>query len=368
LTKLNLVISDLDESYARGLLEYISSYHSAAFTVSCFTKLESFTKYLELRPAVDAMLISPEFYGLSNEFPNIKLKVVLSPGVLNREYPGFQVLNKYCTGEKLLGDILHLYSKLNPNEQRVSACLKCTSLIGIYSPAGGTGKTTIASALAMKCNEIGLNSFYLNLESIQSTGVFFNSKAKRNLSYVFLYLKEKCKNLSFKMEGIKDCDNGSGVHYFNPPESPLEYEELNSDELEQLLQGIKEMGCYNYVFIDMSSSFDRKNYRIIDMCDRIVLVCLLESIAIHKNNILYNELVKLSNSEKDSITEKIVTVINRYKDINRENTESFTGWTHNAIRIPEFSRSLINGDGRLVIDDEGFRSAISRLMEVISGK
>ena len=204
MAKLNLIIADYDENYIRGLSEYINSNHSVSFAVNCFTKADSFIRYLKEEPSADILVVSPDFYDISTPLSQVNLKVLLSPGALSREYPDFKVISKYSTGEKLLGEVLHLYSKSNPKEIRTPSYSKSTVIIGVYSPAGGTGKTTIATALSRQIAELGMESFYLNLESIQSTGVFFNLFGTRNLSYVFYYIKEKSTNLSFKMDGIKN--------------------------------------------------------------------------------------------------------------------------------------------------------------------
>ncbi len=368
MAKLNLVIADFDERYAKGLSEYISSNHSIPFQVSCFTKPELFARYLKQQPLVEILLMSPDFYDTSSGYHEIKLKVMLSTGVLSHEYPDFQVISKYNTGEKLIGEVLHLYSKLNPTEQRLSPYSKNAELIGVFSTAGGTGKSTIASALSRECNLLGMRSFYLSLESIQSTGMFFNANGKRNMSYIFYYLKEKKKSLSFLMAGIKNTDEDYGVQYFNPPESPLEYEELNADELEQLLLAIKEMGCYDFIFIDMSNNFDTKNYKIMELCSRVVMVTLQEPIAKYKHKTFCNELIKMSDTDKSSLEDKFITVINRYKDNHSESLEYSVDANASNVKIPEYSRALINEDGRLIIDDEGFRKAISLLMKEISHK
>jgi cellulose biosynthesis protein BcsQ len=362
-----MIIADFNESYTKGLSEYINSYHSTAFTVNCFTKVDSFKRYMEQQPSVDVLLISPDFIELSKGYAAIKLSLILSEGVLEMEHPGFQAVNKYSTGEKLISDVLHLYSKLDTSDMRALSYSKKAELVGVYSPSGGVGKTTIATALSMQCTELGLSCFYLNLEAIQSTGVFFNSDSKRNLSYVFYYLKEKSKNLSFKLDGVKSTDADLGVQYFNPPESPLEYGEIDPDELEQLIQAIKNMGCYDYVFIDMSNAFDLKNYRVMNLCDRIVLLTLQEPVSIHKNRYLYNELVKLGDSDKNCISDKFINVINRYKH-RSGGKESLTDGASDGVCVPEYSRTLIKEDGRLVIDDDDFRKAINRIISEISGK
>lgn len=366
MARLNLVIADFDERYLRGLSEYINTNHSSAFMASCFTKVDSFTGYMEGQPLVDVIIISPDFYDIAVGYSHIKLKVMLSTGVLSREYPGFQLISKYNTGEKLLCEVVHLYSKFNPFETRLPNHSKNTEFIGVYSPAGGTGKTTIAAALSIQCAEQGMKAFYLNLESIQSTEVFFHSNNNRNLSYIFYYLKEMSSNLSFKMDGIKSTDDG--VQYFNSPVSPMEYEEINPEELERLIKGIKDMRCYDYVFIDMSSTFDMKNYKILNLCDHILMIILHEPIALYKSRVMLNELVKLSVSDKNTVSDKIITVINKYKDRSDEGAEICIEGYPAAAKLPEYSRTLIKEDGRVAIDDNDFTKGINQLISMITGK
>lgn len=368
MARLSLVIADSDERYASGLSDYINNNHSRAFIVSCFTKPDALERYLAQQHHADVLLISPDFYDISAGYPDIRLRALLITGTLRGDYPDFQVLNKYNTGEKLLDDVIHLYSKLNPSEQLLSLYSKNAELIGVYSPSGGSGKTTIAAALSRECALMGKKAFYLNMESTQSTGMFFAPAGKRNLSYIFYYLKEKSRNLSFRMDGIKSTDTRYGVQYFNPPESPLEYEELGPEEVEQLIQGLRGMGGYDSIFIDMSSPFDSKNLKIMDLCDRIILLSLQEPIAMHKYRSFRNELEKLSDADSEKLSDKLITAINRYRGSGNEYPEGLENRQSDLICIPEYSKVFIDEDGRIVIDDEGFRVAINKLIGKISGK
>lgn len=368
MAKLNLVIADIDEAYVRGLSAYLNSYHLPAFTVSCFTKHDAFTSYIGRQPTVDVLLAGPEFYDISAGYPNIKLRVMLSSSPMNEGYPGFQAINRFSTGEKLIGEVVHLYSRLNPQDIGFSPGLKDTGLIGVYSASGGAGKTTIAAALAIQCSELGMKAFYLNLEAINSTAMFFNADSKRNLSYIFYYIKEKSSNLSFRMEGVKSTDSDSRVDFFSPPESPMEYEELDPGESERLLQGLKAMNSYDYIFIDMSCALDMKNHKIMNLCDRIVLVELPERMSHIKKEMLLKELVKLDSGSAKLISEKLVGVMNRYKgkaaDVHGDSQE----YGNVSIRIPEYPRTLLKEDGRAAIDDEDFWKAVNQLLKLLSGK
>ncbi len=364
MAKLHIVIADLDGDYARGLSEYINSNHSSTFMVSCFTKPDSFAGYLEKKPPVDILVISPDFYDASGFLPKAGLRLILSSGILNREYVDFQVIDKYGTGEKILSEMIHLLSKSNPAEVQGPMGLHSSKLIAVYSPAGGTGKTTIAAALARQCAETGIRSFYLNLETIQSTGMLFGSGNKRNLSYVYYYIKEGSKNLSFRMDGIKDT--ADGVSYFSPPESPLEHEEIDPDELEQLLLGVKGMGCCDYVFIDMSNAFDSKNYRILSLCDHVVLVALQDAIVLYKSRAFIGEIDKYNDSGRGNISLKLITVINRYKGTG-ESMANLENSLPVPVYIPEYYKAYINEEGRFIADDDNFSRAVGQVIKKIKG-
>ncbi len=366
--KLSLLIADSEESYARGLSGYINANHSTAYQADYFTRAESFIDYMMQHPEADVLLIGPDFYDIAKGYDNFRLKVILTKGILDKEYSDFKAIYKYNTAEKLISELAHLYCESNPSEVILPLHGGDTKFIGIYSPAGGVGKSTIAASLSKQCKESGMCSFYLNLESIQSTEAFFSLDGKRSLSYIFYYLKEESSNLSFKMEGVKSTEAGNGVDFFNPPESPMEYEEINSDELKKLLDGIKGMGRYAYVFIDMPSVFDKKNHTIMRICDYVILVELQEPISLHKNRIFHHELAKLCEADKTNISDKLITVMNKCRDRRAEAVDAPVGGVSYAVRIPEYTRTLIREDGRVDTDDEGFRDAIDQLIRIISGR
>jgi len=368
LSKVDLVIADIDEAYVRGLVSYVNLYHSTTFNVSCFTKQDAYLSYMEQQPSVDVLLAGPEFYEIPAVLSNIRQRVMLSQGPLHEEPQGRPVINRFNTGEKLIGELVHIYSRLDPEETGFSNDQRDTSFIGVYSPSGGAGKTTIATSLAIQCRELGMKAFYLNLEAVSSTAMFFKPGSSRSLSYVFYYLKEKSNNLPFRMEGIKITDPESGVDYFSPPESPMEYEELEPDELAALLQGIRGMNSYDYVFIDMPSVIDKKSLKILGLCDRVILLELQEQASHIKKEILLKELARHTSGSAATITERLVGAINRYKG--SASDESGYVERNNCIhhRIPEYSRTLLKEDGRLSIDDEAFRKAVNQLLKILSNK
>lgn len=368
MSRLNLIIADTEEAYAKGLSEYINACHSSAFSVSCFTKPDAFYEIMNRRPPADVLLVSPEFYEISSGHDYIRLRLLLSDGSFKKECNGFQPIDKFNTGEKLLSEIMHLYSSVDPVKAKLQDQDREVRIASVFSPAGGAGKTTVAASMAVQASDKGMRVFYLNLEPIQSTGIFFDTNSTRNLSYVFYYLKEKSSNFSMRLEGVKTRDAGTGVDYFSPPDSLSEYGEIEAEELEKLVNGIKGMGCYDRIIIDMPSGFDRKSQKIFSLCDHILVVMTGEPISVLKYSLLQSELKKMEDSGQINIADKFVTVMNRYKESVSGIHEEQTAITGRAYRVPEYGRALIKESGKLVVDDNDFRNAIDSLLDAISGK
>ena len=62
-------------------------------------------------------------------------------------------------------------------------------VIAVYSPIGGSGKSTIAAGLSVQCARRGMKVLYLNFERASCTSAFFNPGQGVNLSRVMLSIK-----------------------------------------------------------------------------------------------------------------------------------------------------------------------------------
>jgi hypothetical protein len=68
------------------------------------------------------------------------------------------------------------------------------------------------------------------------------------------------------------------------------------------------------------------------------------------------------------VSDKLITVINKYKDKRDMDLENPMKDADKTVRVPEYTRTLVRTDGRVVIDDENFRKSVKQLINLISGK
>lgn len=309
---ISLVLADEDEGYAESMANFLISDFLHKFQVSSFTKKESIDRYFaDDVKKTDILLISPGLYHQSLPLSRIGTLIILSNGRMPPEAEKYPSVNKYQHGEKFVNSILNIFCEQNPDEILEAAGGKKTKVVGVFSPSGGSGKTSIAVSCSLQCARKGQSVFYLNLESVSSTPLYFNCEGRENFSNILYYIKERSRNFTLKMEGTRCIDAEFDVHYFCPPDSIMEMQEISPEELVFLIQQMKFWGQYDYIFVDMSSSFDTLNIEILKVCDRILLVMSESSYSMIKTKTLFDQLDIIDQRSGLSISEKSTIVLNK---------------------------------------------------------
>jgi cellulose biosynthesis protein BcsQ len=163
---------------------------------------------------------------------------------------------------------------------------KRARVTAVWSPAGGTGKTTVALSFAASRISAGRQTVYLSLENFSSTSVYFK---ETGASISKLYEKLESNAYMFQ-KGIRQIDTASGIAYFCGPENYDDVNILSAEDIEKLINACAEDS--DELVVDLSSQCDRRNQTILCLADIVLLVCdpSLTSQAklrqfIHQNNI-----------------------------------------------------------------------------------
>lgn len=311
--RLSLVIADTDEAYVESIVDYLMINHSQRFQVSSFTKREFLYEFLSGNTKkIDILLISNDLFSESLPKENITSIVLLVAGKLPQEIEGTSSVSKYQHGDKLVGNIVSIFSEKTENPVVKAQGDKKTKVIAVYSPTGGSGKTTIAVCSSIQCARRGLGVFYLNLENLQSTPLFFNCSSDQNLSGILYFLKEKNKNLHLRIEGSRLVDAEHDVHYFSPPESIFDMEEAEPQELKTLIDELRTMSQYDIVFVDMSSDLNSRNIALLEACDEIILVLSQDAVSEVKADVFIKQLNIINHRKELNLSDKMTVVLNRY--------------------------------------------------------
>lgn len=262
--KIKLLIATEDTGYAKHLSRVLMDRYGDTFEVSLCSSQERCGEMLA-RQSYDMALISQRM-ALAGDLKRTGLTLLLWDET-ERQEPGTEqmdVVRKYQRISVLAGDILGKYAQVA--EKRRTPDANKSRLIVVWSPAGGTGKTTVALAYAARRVADGKNTTYLSLENFSSVPVYFTNDGK-SISEAFEKLGS---NLELLLQSIRQRDSGSGICYFCAPSNYDDINVLTNENLQELIlaagHGMDE------VVVDLPSTCDSRCRSLFEEADTLFVV------------------------------------------------------------------------------------------------
>ncbi|MCI9146713.1 MAG: AAA family ATPase [Hungatella sp.] len=303
--KRKMILADSDDLFLKEISCYFME-HIPQFELTVFTKKEKLHQYLEQGGKADILLVDQCFGDTKLKMltPDTT-RIVMSMGAAPAE--GFDTVKKYQKMESLANTVLFKYAEANNAPEMVRGNSN-TRIAAFYSPAGGTGKTTLALALAMTAAMAGVRVMYLNLEEIDSVNDVLE-RTSGSLSDIFLALKTRGMNAGIKVKGAIRTESQAGFDYISGVESVSEYEELNGKEIGELLNIIRELADYDLVVVDQSSGFTDKTRAVLAEADTVMVPVVMDEGSVSKLVRLLEE--SALHDMYDSLIHKMNIIINK---------------------------------------------------------
>ncbi|MGL5649509.1 MAG: hypothetical protein ACRDDY_16840 [Clostridium sp.] len=302
--KLNLVIADKDERYIKGITSYITNNHMNEFKIVSITDEKYLEQYLASSEVIDILLIDSSLYGkiISRRF--INTIIILSPIKENNKG---RSIYKFQSGGKIYLETKKIYMEDNPEYEENLENIINTVVNTVYSPIGGIGKTIISISMLLKLASKSKEVLYLNFEDLASTETFFkcNDKSMSDLLYL---AKDRNKDLNKELLNYLQRDN-NGVYYFSPVNSILDYEIINSEDINYFIESLKELRKFDYIIIDLSATFSTKYSSIINLSNSVTTILGNDKLS----SIKVDHFLK----QQESLN-KYNFIINKYENIETE--------------------------------------------------
>lgn len=263
--KIKLFLASGDKDYLDHLSRVLADKYADVFEVRLSTSAARMSEMLQ-SGQFDVALITPDF-AADAELSRVRLPLLLSDGQLLAGGLASELhhIPKYQRISTMVGTVLekyaekgHAFGGFGADRARITA---------VWSPCGGTGKTSVALACATRRVAAGKQTTYLNLENFSSTSVYFPENGK-SISTVF---GRPEVDLTMLLMGIRQQDSGSGILYFCGPNNYDDMNILTADELTLLVTacatGTEEL------IIDLASQCDERVWKIFELADTVLLVC-----------------------------------------------------------------------------------------------
>lgn len=223
-----LVICDLNISYAEGLLARFSQKKDSPFEVKQITELESLNG---MQDVVELLLLDENLKGVQVG-DNVKRVMYLSEGVQDQHH-----VNRYQSADDIM---LHISFICDRTGEASRKEISKTTIIGIYSPVGGCGKTAFARELAALVSSRGGRAYYFDFELISNepcaeNGDFFYDLHEK------MIVKEENWNNYFQ---LKD-----DVYYLNTSYYNCQLWNMAANDMDYLMKELRKRdGAAYYIF------------------------------------------------------------------------------------------------------------------------
>lgn len=160
--KINIVFADSDETYIRPLTErFEAEFGAERLDTTVITEEDSFTRYFSEPRIIDILLINKSMYSERLSMHTIRNMFFLC----ETNDTGTDGIYKY-TSTKEIYDFVCEHMKYISNTGING--YKESKIISIYSPIGGSGKTTVSLAFAQALTNLGKRVLFVSGEDIQS--------------------------------------------------------------------------------------------------------------------------------------------------------------------------------------------------------
>ena len=282
---ISIAIADLNKDYIYRLTEVLQQ--NRELSISAFTSFEKLQEALE-RTRFDVLLFDPDISPVRMNLSGVKLALCLySEECENTElYGDCAEILKYQRVSNIYKYILNEYAdkaglSLEPGSHT------STKLIGVYAPAGGSGKTMVSLALTCKLKLLGYSALFLSTEQFESSSAV-NGQEEDGVTALIEAVSNDKVNFKVKLtavsrHGLDDID------YLKGFEKLVDYEAVTEEEITGVLRSIKADSDYQYVVIDMESNLDTINKAVFDAVDQILLIEKPGEISGHKMDVFLKQ-------------------------------------------------------------------------------
>lgn len=337
MARLNLMIADADEAYIAQLAGYIQNHHSGRLCVSCVSSEKHLKSHLQNGAVRYDILLATSSIAASLGCGSDTLLLQLSDGRVTRNELPVPMVEKYQRADQIVAKIIQYYMQARPEQRFVSLHSGSVRLVGIFSPSGGCGKSVIAAGLSAIAQSYGMTAMYLNLEGCDASGGYFPEITGCSVSELLYHIKEGAAQLSLKLEALSWKDPRSGVRYFGPAETLIDFNGMDDGEVETLTRELKRMSDVEVVFLDLSSNVDPVNLKVLESVDKILLISGDDRISERKVRRFSEQLPVVERIRNVDYSGKMILVKNKRSGIgNWDNEDS------GVIRT-----AVIENDGKL---------------------
>ena len=247
MTKQIMAILDEDEFFVTRLAEYINKREAIPFRAVPFTEVRMLEKYAAVHDT--GILLADEnclasLEGMAGSFP-VCISLTKQKGERAAAREG-SALYRYQPADRLISEIMSMIGS-----EALAESGPRPELIGVCSPAGRSGKTSLAIALGFALSA-GKRTLYINLES---THGFYElgvcTAGRTDMSDLLYCFRTSPDQLPGTLQDV--TERWQDLDYIVPARSCEDLKEIAADEWYEMFRKIAGAGSYGAMILDIDA-------------------------------------------------------------------------------------------------------------------
>ena len=269
-----MAVYDEDPFYAERLSDYVNRKEKGIFKAQAFTsreRLEEFAKDHEIDVILAGESVEKETFRELKTVQKIYLTEEREPEGGHEEASVY----KYQSGDDIIREVMAVYCEL-PGVKTVFPGLaeREKRIIGVYSPVGRCGKTSLSLAMGQLLAK-DEKVLFISLDTFTGFSQLLDEQWKRDMSDLLYYYKQG------RFHGLR---LNSIIYYLGdmawlPPfRYPDDFSQITAAEMANLLVLILRESGYETIVLDIGN-YDRQVLPILEVCNVIYMPIKEDSIS-----------------------------------------------------------------------------------------
>lgn len=299
MSKPTIILADTDVNYISSLeLKFIDALDER-INLEVITDKKYFNEYFSTPRTAEIVAVSDELYTEELRKHNISNLCVL---VEQTDGGGTEDLElKFIYKYSSLKEIYNGIIGMSGNEElRGDTTTKETQVVLVYSPIGGSGKTSIAIGLCT-CLSANKRVLYVDAEDINTFGVLLEGAEPMSSS---VYSEFHDSNNQIYLN-IKPQIRAERFNYLPPFRGSLSSSGISLSAVIKFVEYAKASKDYDYIVVDVDSTYSDDKATLMSMADKVLMIAMQDRVSAHKMN-------KLLDNANCTDTEKYIFICNHY--------------------------------------------------------
>jgi len=279
--KPRVIFADTDEQYLVPLeLKFLEELGDM-IDLEIITDAAFFEGYFSKPRNADVLVISDGLYSRDLQKHNISNIFVLTEQSEDGEAgdPGITMIYKYTTVKEIYSQILAASSGTIRTETHKT---KETTVVLVYSPSGGVGKTTLALGMCACYTQGYKKVLYINAEQINTFQHWMSNQAAIPSSMYAEFMTGG----GDLYNRIKHVIRKEKFDYLPPFGAMLSSLSMNLSIYEEIVRAIRLTKEYDIIIIDTDSAFDSFKASFVAKADKVVMVLEQSKASVFAMNML----------------------------------------------------------------------------------